>query len=229
LNRRNDQEAQQLLPWHSNHTLGEKESRQVQEWINSSDDAQREWEITNRLAVLVKQQPVGGPHPGILQALQLKVSRQQPARQSWLSGSQFWAAGMGLTLIVLTILWAAVQPGIALRWTVSGDLPDTFRIYRARVGSSSYELIREIGSRPDVAEYQFVDSRLIPTYGYIYRVEGVGQSGRIALSQSVVAPPMAALLEQVAVLLASLVVSFTLLSIIEFLPGYFAMQRRLAT
>ncbi|MCI0521389.1 MAG: hypothetical protein L0Z70_14170, partial [Chloroflexi bacterium] len=114
-----------------------------------------------------------------------KIRARIAAAPAQLSGWFSWALGAALTLTALSLLWLAVRPGVALRWTVSGETPAAFRIYRAEAGSSDYRWIDEIPADSHHREYEYSDAFLFPGKAYSYRVEAVGRGGVIAVSRSV--------------------------------------------
>lgn len=216
--------ASELLPWHINRTLGENEARQVEAWLESSLEARIGYHKLKKIAQSVGEQPVGHLNPGVWQLLLQKARRPAPLMSFWLSGMNFWIIAAAIALAVMLSLWAALKPGIVLNWSVSGDIPETFRVYRSRPGAASYELIQEIASQPGVTNYRFIDLRLAPLNTFVYRVEGRVSGGGIALSQSVLAPPLPAFFAQLALFLTGLLVSLTLMTILELLPGVLRMR-----
>ena len=103
-----------------------------------------------------------------------------------------------------------MQPGVALQWTVEGDGVAAFKVYRAERGTQQFVQLAEIPVQTDSARYRYVDGRLWPGRAYVYRVEGVGQSGEIAVSRAITSGPLAALPGQLAILFTSLVLGFSL-------------------
>jgi hypothetical protein len=94
---------------------------------------------------------------------------------------------------------------------VEGQLTQSFKVYRAQLGSEDYQVIREIAASPGIQTYQFVDGWMLPGTAYAYRVEGIGQEGPLAFSKIVSAPPLAALPGQLAITFTSLVLGFSVI------------------
>jgi hypothetical protein len=132
------------------------------------------------------------------------TARARPATSPWLA----WAWGAAMTAAVLILLWATVQPGIALQWSVSDGGLTGFRVYRAPAGSANFGLLRQVPARPDARQYTYVDTLLVPGQTYVYRVEAVGQSGPLAASPTITGNALTALPYQLAILLTSLIAGY---------------------
>jgi hypothetical protein len=150
------------------------------------------------------------------------MAEKAPQPAGWFS----WALSAALTVATLALLWLAVRPGVALRWTVTGETPTAFRIYRAEAGSSNYYWIDEVQADPFRREFVYSDTFLFPGKAYSYKIEAVGRGGVIAVSRSVAASPLSALPGQLAVLLTSLLVGNALALLLTAGPGTRIERRR---
>jgi hypothetical protein len=107
-------------------------------------------------------------------------------------GRPFLVSLILLILFALAATLYAMPPGIMLEWSVEGEAPSSFRIYRAVTGGanlasvSDYTLLSEIPAEIDGESYVFTDIRPLPGQTYLYRVDAVGDNGLLAISQSVV-------------------------------------------
>jgi len=203
-----------LLPWAVNHSLTEAEQRAVEEAMRQQPHPTRElshaWEQV-RTATL--SQPQRAPAPAVRQRV-LAQARTQRAPTPF-GALPRWVpmlSGAFLALVTLAVLWAVMQPGIGLQWSVnSGAAPAAFRIYRAPLGSDRFEVVREVPARPDTLDYSFTDTTLWPGQAYQYRIEAVNHeasSATIAASGSGVLPLQLAIV--VSSLLIGLAAAFVL-------------------
>ncbi len=128
-------------------------------------------------------------------------SRPQQRPLPW-----WWQAAWGtvLTVAVSLILWGVWLPGAALQWQASGNAWQTFRIYRAPVGTGDFSLVAEIPAEHSGRPYLFRDTFVWPGVSYVYRVEGITRQGRIALSRTVVHPGRSSLVQAGSILLFGL-------------------------
>ena len=104
-------------------------------------------------------------------------------------------------------MWQTLPPGIVLEWSVQGQAPETFQVYRAVadtsqvVSDTQFKLLDEIPAAGQVQNYTFTDVRLLPGQNYVYRVEGLTATGQPAASQTIVGHGVDALPGQLAMLL----------------------------
>jgi hypothetical protein len=199
------QSASDLFPWAVNHSLTEAEQCVVEEAMRQQPDQTRElhhaWEQV-RTATLSQPQRVPAPVVRKRVLAQARAQRMQTAlgaRTRWLTA----LSGAILALVTLAVLWSVVQPGIGLHWSVNGAVPSAFRIYRAPLGDTRFEVVREVPARPDTLDYSFTDTILWPGQVYQYRIEAVNHevtSATIAANGSDVLPL------QLAIVLSSLMI-----------------------
>ncbi len=140
------------------------------------------------------------------------------SKGAWKQGFSFELLGaVVLTLMVLFGLWKAVAPGIALEWSLQGDGVSAFRIYRAKASQQNFELISEIPAKAGVTNYSYVDVRLLPGGEYVYRVEGVGLAGDLAVSKSITSNSIGVLPGQLAILFASCLIGLASINVFSVL------------
>jgi hypothetical protein len=197
------QSANDLLPWAVNHSLTEAEQCLVEEALRQQPDQTRElhhtWEHVRTAAL---SQPQRVPAPAVRKQMLAQVHAQRAQTRLW--ARTRWLptlSGAILALVTLAVLWSVVQPGIGLHWSVSGTVPSAFRIYRAPLGDTRFEIVREVPARPDTLDYSFTDTILWPGQVYQYRIEAVNHevtSATIAANGSDVLPL------QLAIVLSSL-------------------------
>lgn len=212
------QKPNDLLPWYINGTLQDDEQRAVEALLHESEPARLEASRLKSLARQVRIQPAARPGAALWADIRTRIADPalQPVRA--LSARASWLVGAAMTAVLLVVLWLAVRPGVMLEWQVSGAAPSAFKIYRAEVGSDSYALIREVPADAEITDYRYIDASLLPLHSYVYRVEGVGETGRLALSTPITTSPFTALPGQAAVVLASLLLAYTSISLINYLP-----------
>ena len=206
-----------LLPWHINGTAAPGEQQTADEAVQRYPAEVAIWQVV-QTAVL--SQPQRAPSATVRRQIMSLTRRPQPSlwRTRWLPA----LSGLTLTVLALLVLWNVIRPGIGLQWSISGDLPAAFQIYRAPLGSDRFAIVREIPAQPDSQTYTFVDMALWPGQIYQYRVvaTGVGATdvaateGAVYLSTTAVSATIAAdgaeaLPIQLIVVLSSLLLGLT--------------------
>jgi hypothetical protein len=194
-----------LIPWYLNGTLPPNEHSIIEAWIASDPIAQNEIDTWRLIVSGVTRQRQVVPSDEIWEKLKEQIHSGVKSVPFVTNGWLSWGLGLLLASIVLIALWLIVRPGVVLRWSISGEIPTKFQVFRSPVGSSNLELIGEIKTSPGILNYQFVDGLTLPGRTYVYHVEGVGSSGVIGISQSVLGNPLSVLPGQVAILITSLV------------------------
>lgn len=109
-----------------------------------------------------------------------------------------------LLILAGILLWRVLPPGLVVQWSVQGEVPATFRVYRAPAESAEaddFTLIGELAAESGVVNYDFTDLRLIPGQQFSYRVEGFSETGQLATSQAMVGDSLEALPGQLILLL----------------------------
>jgi hypothetical protein len=202
-------QQEELLPWYTNGTLTAAEREAVERWLRQSPEAPAKLAGWQRLRTAVTSQAQQTPSPSVWQQVMARVqARRATGQQTRVSLRPAWAWGAALAAAVLILLWSTIQPGIVLQWSVSDGPLTAFRVYRAPLGSASFDLLHEVPAHPDVQRYTYVDAQLWPAQTYVYRVEGVRQGGQPALSQTITASALDALPGQLAILFTSLIVGY---------------------
>jgi hypothetical protein len=197
-------DPRQLLPWYVNGSLSEREERVVERFLAQEPGVKEELAAWQRLRAAVHDQPQREPPAAVRQRVMAQAASRRRSQRA--PRRRTWAWGAALSLVVLVLLWAVVRPGIVLQWEVNTGPVTTFRIYRAPVGSADFELVREVAAEPGEEEYAYVDPRALPGRTYVYRVEGVGATGRLFSSVAITISGREALPVQVSVVLLSLMV-----------------------
>jgi hypothetical protein len=192
------------LPWYLNNSLPEGERAAAEEQARRAPQQLAAWQVIKAATL---SQPTQLPAPAVRRRVlaQARVTARRPRWLPTLSGAL-------LAVLALLVLWNAVQPGIGLQWTVAGDVPTAFRVYRAPTDSDRFEFVREVPAQAGVMNYTYVDTALWPGQTYRYRVEAVNTgtaSATIAANGAEVLPL------QLAIVLSSLFVG---------LAGAYALQ-----
>ena len=180
---------EQLLPWYLNHTLDAAERQQVEQWLAQQPEAAHQLLVWQQVRAAASSQPQAKPPLTLRRQIMARANatRRMSSLPHWMP----WFSGVALALVVLIALWSILQPGIGLQWSVSGEQPTGFLIYRAPLNSSQFEVVREIPAQPGHASYTFVDMALSPGQAYQYRVETPTReavSATIAVSSAEVLP-----------------------------------------
>jgi hypothetical protein len=199
-----------LLPWYFNHTLSESERSVVETWLQSDPDAKARYQGIRQSAQIITTQEEQAP-PAQVRTRLLAQIRKQPVRTKYSSHPWIW--GVPMMLLIFILLWLMVQPGTQLQWTVSGNTPADFRIYRAPAGSGQFTLIEEMPAAPAQQTYQYADYLVVPGQNYQYRIEVRDQSGNTSLSQTAVSDSLMTLAAQIAILLTSFMLTFGIITV----------------
>jgi hypothetical protein len=126
-----------------------------------------------------------------------------------------WALSAALGMIVFILLWGIVQPGIVLRWVWQPGDVESFQVYRAPQNSDQFTFVSEIPTQESLTEYTLVDSLLLPGQTYTYQIIGFDSDGKSIFSQMVRDNSLAALPGQIALIVASLVITIGLIPGLE--------------
>jgi hypothetical protein len=133
-----------------------------------------------------------------------------------------WAAGFGISLLVFTILWQLVNPGVELQWALNVSMPATFRIYRSPRTDSEPVLVQEIQVQANGKDFHFVDKFIPPALMHTYIIEGVDPTGETVDSKSLSVDTSNVLLTQLAILAVSLLLGWEIVMASSFLkPTFF--------
>jgi hypothetical protein len=215
---KNTEKPEELTPWYVNQTLARGEYECYEAWLDEHPDARDElrlWQTINRA---VSEQPRLAPHSRVFEQINSRIGvHRHSLKLNWRVFPAM-ASGFAAALIVFVLLWLVVKPGITMRWSVNGALPASFRVYRAPIGSQAYELIGEIKSQDNQSVYQYRDLIFVPGRAYLYRVEGINNSGEITFSKVVINDPRSILPGQMIILLTSVIMGYVCLSLIKYLP-----------
>jgi len=204
-----------LLPWYLNKTLSERETLNVESWLEHNPDANTYHDSIKSIAGSIRNQKEFSPSHQVQAKIISEI--QQPARQPGTLSQWLWS--VPLAAIIFALLWLTIQPGNQLQWSVRGSEPAAFRIYRAPVGNTTFELIDEIDAIPTQHSYKFADPVVLPGQNYHYAVESVDQYGNTSISQVASSNSMMVLATQFAILLTSLMLTFGMITIAQEFPS----------
>ena len=118
---------------------------------------------------------------------------------------------LGLSLVILVLLWAIVRPGVFLSWHVAGGEVTSFRIYRSEANGRNYQMLDEVPAEVATTGYTYVDLFAWPFREYVYYVEGMNQSVSLGTSKVTTSPALIALPGQVALVFASFISGYGLI------------------
>ena len=156
-----------------------------------------------RLGELLQTQPIHAPRSGIRQEVLQQIRRPSPA-----SLVRRWSGILVLALITLSLLWATLQPGVELNWSVESGEVTSFRVYRVDAQAYDFTLVDEIQASPNISHYSVVDAVLLPGEDIEYIVEGINRSGTTVQQQITVGKGMPILLSQITLILSSLAIAW---------------------
>ena len=203
---------QSLLPWYINHTLYESEKNVIEAWLQRDSDAKMLHQEIQQFAQIISGQETKSPPTRVRTNLLIRV-REQPSQS--IAGTHPWVWGIPLMLLIFLLLWLVVQPVTQLRWSTSGNLTATFRIYRAPAGSGNFSLIKELPASPTQQTYQFADLFVVPGQDYQYIIEISDQSGNTTISQTEMSNSLMTLAAQIAILLTSFMLTFGIITVTQ--------------
>ena len=215
----------ELFPWYINNSLDNFDREEIARALKNSNKISREVEYWRKVSRCLRNRPQKRPSESVLVGLRHEIHTQLEVKNNS-SNIVFWLCSFACAMLLLIAMWQSIQPGVSLQWSVKGDLPKIFRVYRAQTGSTDFILQKEIFSMPDSFQYRYVDLLSLPGGSYIYKVEGVGATGSITLSQNLVIPPLAAFPAQLVILLTSLVGGYAIATFVEVIALSFLKQRR---
>jgi len=211
---RRAQWLEQLLPWYVNGTLGARERRRIERYLQAegpaSAAARAQLEAWQAIQAAVQAEEPGAAPSARLRGCVLGAVHaravQRPAASRLRAGVRrlTLAAGALAALLALVVLWSALQPGVVLQWSVTAGTPTAFQVYRAPLGARELRPVAKVAARPEAREYIFRDARLVALGRYVYRVEGIAPDGSAIPSPTITVNALEALPAQAAVLLASL-------------------------
>ena len=127
-----------------------------------------------------------------------------------------WVVPIVLAVVALGAVLYAMPPAILLEWSVVGEQPNEFRVYRARTssdgdgGTADFEFLNQIPAADLGQTYSFADIQLLPGQQYLYRVEALDTSGRVVKSNITLGDSISALPGQLALLTAILILTYGL-------------------
>jgi anti-sigma factor RsiW len=218
------------LPLYLNNQLAPAERAAVAAWLADDPAAQAELAFYRQLQAGMGQRPLRTPPP----ALARTIAAQETAAPRWRAARTpaFYAwfyrgVGAAMSLLVLLLLWGLVQPGLALEWTVSGQQPEAFRVYRAPLDGGAPTLLSEIPVQPETAVYRYVDSWLLAGAEYRYWVEAI--NGDQIQSEWAVGRSWELLPYQLALLLVSLLIGYSLVLLLQAGTDYWVGRGRGST
>ena len=118
----------------------------IEAWLETHPESSPRLAAIESVRSVVSGQPRLSPPPAVRRQLLARLHTERrtavrPDRSAWLIGS-------AVALVLLVALWAVVQPGIALQWSVAGNGASAYRIYRAPANSEDFSLLSEIPAEP---------------------------------------------------------------------------------
>jgi len=220
-------EPDQMLPWYAAHALPTDDRRTVDAWLEEHPEANAELEVWRQVRSAALDQPQVAPSLGVKRQMLARLQADRLSRARQIRFARL--AGTAIALAVLFTLWAIVQPGIALQWSVSGNGAQAYRIYRAVTGSNDFQLLQVLPSRPDSAAYSYTDVSSMPGQTYTYRVEVVAEYGEPVASQTVNSNGLDVLPAQLALVVTSLLAGYAVTYAVSHHASLFSTRRTLTT
>jgi hypothetical protein len=210
LNQRLKKEFGPWLPAYAAGTLGGWRRLAVKAWLKRDAVAREQLRQIQALRHEIRRQPQVQPSADVYREIQAAIAQDAklaPAGRP-IRPAVAWVAAIVIALVALLVTWQALPPGISLEWSVQGEQPQAFRIYRAPIAPDSpapsqpFTLLEELPADEAAAAYRFTDWLPLPGQEYVYRVEALDQSGQPTASQTVVGRGLDALAGQLLTLAA---------------------------
>ena len=221
----------EYLPAYVNGTLGILQRRLLDGWLARDAALQDELSELSSLHSVMHNQPLDAPDPSILVRIRAAAASEpvQP-RVSW-RPSLVWPLTVTILVLAVILLWRTLPPGLEVSWSLSGPAPESFKVYRASVDSTSsdeFSLIGELPAQTGIAKYDYTDIRLVPGQQFLYQVEAIGDSGNTITSAALVGNALEAFPRQLLFLIILAVIGFAVVKMLRQLktlllnPGQFA-------
>jgi len=214
----------ELIPWYLNGTLTGVELQEVELFIKNDPEGLAALEEWRRVQILMHVDAETKP-PVEVEIRLFDRIRSQSFEQLGI----FHPYALGLSFVILVLLWTLIRPGITLHWSMPGSQVTTFRVYRSPANSREYQLIDEVPVDSVTSEYVYVDLFIWPFKEYIYYVEGMNQSESLGYSQVVASPPLVALPGQLALLCGSIISGYGIIMLIRYRKLFLIGNVRLIT
>jgi hypothetical protein len=201
----------ELIPWYLNGTLNRREYEEVEDFVNNDPEGRSALEDWRRVRLLIHVEERKTPPAGIEVRIFDRI-RSQSLEQLGI----FHPYALGLSLVILVLLWAILRPGVILQWRMSDDQVTSFRIYRSEVDGSNYQLLDELPVNASGSDCSYVDLFIWPLKEYIYYVEGINAIGGSGISQVISSPALIALPGQLALICASFFIGYGVVLLIHY-------------
>jgi hypothetical protein len=176
----------------------------LERWLARDTAAREEVRHLKMLRTTVRGQSLVEPSPAIYSKIAGAPQPTARERANTWRPSLIWIPIVALLILTGILVWRVLPPGLVVQWSVEGEAPTTFRIYRAPAESAEsddFTLIGELAAKEGIAEYGYTDLRLIPGQQFSYRVEGFSETGQLATSQAMIGDSLEALPGQLLLLL----------------------------
>lgn len=215
----NIDDLEDLTPWYINQSLSRGEIDCYEAWLERHPEASVDIDLWQNIKQTIIEQPHFLAPIDVLKDTRARIEKYALTMSNNRQILPALLAGFAVAVMVFSLLWFIVKPGVTLRWSIKGASPASFRIYRAPSGSENYTLVGEVTAGDKQLVYQYRDHMLIPESAYLYRVQGIDSDGGVAFSQAVVSDPRSILPGQLSILLTSMIMGYACLSLLKSRPG----------
>jgi hypothetical protein len=201
----------ELIPWYLNGTLTGTELEEVDDFVTHDPEGRAALADWKRVHFIMHVDEVRLP-PAEFETRLIDRIRSYSIEQLGI----FHPYALGLSLVILVLLWAIIRPGVNLQWNISGSQVTSFRIYRSEADGKKYQLLDEFPADSSRTGYTYVDLFAWPFIDYIYYVEGMNQAISLGTSQVAASPALIALPGQVALICASIFSGYGVILLIRY-------------
>ena len=201
----------ELIPWYLNGTLTGAELEDVEDYVLHDPQGKAALADWQRVRLLIKPEDFKLPPDGVQTRLFDRIRAQSSEQLGILH-----PYALGLSLVILVLLWVIIRPGVILNWRVAGNEVTSFKIYRSEAEGNKLQMLDEVPAEEAMTQYSYVDLFAWPFKEYVYSVEGMNQSTSLGTSVVTTSPAMIALPGQVALICASFISGYGLILLIRY-------------
>ena len=201
----------ELIPWYLNGTLTGAELEAVENFVLHDPQGKAALAKYQRLRLLFRPEDLKHPPDGVEERLFDRIRSQSSEQLGILH-----PYALGLSMVILVLLWVIIRPGVILNWRVAGGEVTSFKVYRANADGSKLLMLDEVPAEEVMTQYSYVDLFAWPFKAYVYSVEGMNRSTSLGTSIVTTSPAMIALPGQVALICASFISGYGLILLIRY-------------
>jgi hypothetical protein len=186
-----EERVSQWLPAYLNGTLDAVRGRLLRHWLSRSPELRARLRSLERVERALVSQSLSLPPEGSYRLIMARARALDPAPRRPQLAPLLALQLTSFAIAIVLILWA-MPPGIVLQWSVEGQEPALFEVYRAEASEAdnvmnpAYQLLRKLPATSERDTYSILDTGPTVGHDYVYRVVALGSSGELMASQTIV-------------------------------------------